>query len=153
MMSPDARDALLVALVLAPATYSRNRFYELYAREPEARRVRRRASMIRSVVRHVASADPQRHGDIIATEPHPTGGVSLTYVVPAMGLRRTTVLDVIEMALIRYAIARASGSALAADDVDRARIEAAAHGLTGFAIEAPEAIEIGEEHGAADGGA
>jgi hypothetical protein len=42
-------EALLVALVLVPASYSRNRFFELY-KDPARRRVRRRAAQLRSVV-------------------------------------------------------------------------------------------------------
>lgn len=132
---PDL-DALLVALVLDPSTYSRNRFFELYA-EPAARRARRRASLIRSIVRHVASADAERHGDIVAVLPGEGGAVELTYTVPAMGLRRTTRLDALEMALVRFAIARARAAAplappLAPDDRDRLRIEAALHRLSGL---------------------
>ena len=44
-------DALLVALVLDPSTYSRNRFFDRH-NNAVFRRVRRRASLVRSVVRH-----------------------------------------------------------------------------------------------------
>jgi hypothetical protein len=129
------REALLVALVIAPATYSRNRFFDLYA-DPDARRARRRASLIRSIVRHVASLDEERHGEIVEAREAGDGAVTLTYVVPAMGLRRTTTLEPIEMALIRYAIARARAIAVLAPplpegDPDRLRIEEALHRLAG----------------------
>ena len=58
------RDALLAALVLAPATYSRNRFFDLHA-DPEVRRIRRRASQIRGVVRHVTRASAADRSVII----------------------------------------------------------------------------------------
>ena len=132
-------EALLVALVLAPATYSRNRFFDLYA-DPEARRTRRRASLLRSIVRHVAAIDQARHGEIVGAEPAPGGSVLLTYVVPAMGLRRTTTLEPIEMALVRYAIARARAIAVLAPplpegDPDRLRIESTLHRLAGLPAE------------------
>lgn len=119
-------EALLVALVLAPATYSRNRFFALYT-DPEVRRVRSRAALVRSIVRHVARIDPAERGEILSVEPTATGRVELTYVVPALGLRRTATLDPIELSLVRFDMARAPGKRepLAADDPDRLRIEAA----------------------------
>jgi len=44
--------------------------------------------------------------------------------VPALGLRHTARLDPLEVALVRYALAR-SGGPLRPDDPDRALIEAA----------------------------
>ena len=123
MNAPDL-EALLVALVLAPATYSRNRFFSLYT-DPEVRRVRRRASLIRSIVRHVSHVP-----SALKIEPAGGGSVALTYVVPSIGLRRTSLLDPIELALVRFAAARApkepaASASLAPDDPDRLRIEAA----------------------------
>jgi hypothetical protein len=117
-------EALLVALVLAPATYSRNRFFRLYE-DPAVRRVRRRASQIRSIVRHVVRADPGAAGEVLGAEPAAGGRVALSYTVPALGLRRTALLDPIELSLVRVAMARGGrGAALPADDADRARIDA-----------------------------
>jgi hypothetical protein len=119
------REALLSALVLAPATYSRNRFFELY-KDPELFRIRRRASQIRSIVRHVTHADPGEPGEIVSVAPLAEDRVELTYAVPALGLRRTAVLDPIEAALVRYALARAKDpGGVDATDPDRARVEAA----------------------------
>jgi hypothetical protein len=138
MNAPDL-EALLVALVLAPATYSRNRFFSLYT-DPEVRRVRRRASLIRSIVRHISSTmgapPPYPHvssgtrGETLKIEPVDGGAVALTYIVPSIGLRRTSILDPLELALVRFAVARApkeraAAAALAPDDPDRLRIEAA----------------------------
>jgi hypothetical protein len=117
-------EAMLVALVLAPATYSRNRFFELY-QDPAVRRVRRRASQIRSIVRHVARVDPRAAAEAIGAEPAEDGRVTLSYVVPALGLRRTALLDPIELSLVRVAMARGGqGADLPAGDADRARIDA-----------------------------
>jgi hypothetical protein len=118
------REALLVALVIAPATYSRNRFFSLYA-DPEVRRVRRRASQIRSIVRHVAGANPREQGEALRVAPARGDRVVLTYAVPALGLRRTAILDPIELSLVRFAIARGGEGAPGPEDPDRARIEAA----------------------------
>jgi hypothetical protein len=123
------REALLAALVLAPTTYSRNRFFELY-KDPEVRHVRRRAAQIRSIVRHVTGADPAGPGEIVSLGPGAGDRVRLVYTVPALGLTRTALLDPIEIALVRFALARAggargSGATPSSDDSDRARIEAA----------------------------
>jgi hypothetical protein len=119
------REALLAALVIAPATYSRNRFFELY-RDPEAHRVRRRASQLRSIVRHITHADPAEPGESVSFAPVGGDRVELTYAVPALSLLRKTLLDPIELSLVRLAIARASRiEGPPPDDPDRARVEAA----------------------------
>ena len=104
MTPPIDLDALLVALVLAPGTYSRNRFFGLYT-DPSARRARRRASMLRGVVRHLA-ADAAG----VALAPGEGGGAVLTYEVPTLGLKRTMALEALELAVVRFAVARAQGA-------------------------------------------
>jgi hypothetical protein len=110
------RDGLLAALVLDPATFSRNRFFALY-QDPSIRRIRRRAALLRGVVRHAASAP-------VELSPAEGERVALSYELPALGLRRRVLLDPLEVSLVRFAMARARG-ALVAGDPDRARVEAA----------------------------
>jgi len=119
-------EALLVALVLDPATYSRNRFFHLYT-DPAARRVRRRAVLVRSIIRHVAAEDAARRGEIVDAVPLGDGWVELSYTVPALGLRRITRLDAMELCLVRFAIVRAPGARRSNvdEDADRQRIEGA----------------------------
>lgn len=93
-------EALLVALVLAPSTFSRNRFFSLYA-DPEARRVRRRAALLRSIVRQLVAG-----ADRAGLAPAASGGALLTYDVPSLGLKRTAALDALELAVLRIAVAR-----------------------------------------------
>lgn len=133
------REALLVALVLSPAIFSRNRFFALYE-DPEVRRIRRRASHVRGIVRQVTGGRAARGdlGEGVRVAQAPGGRVELGYDVPALGLRRTVVLDPLEMALVRFAIARAAGAgALLPDDPDRARVEAALARLAPVADGAP----------------
>ncbi|MCC6559136.1 MAG: hypothetical protein IT372_39935 [Polyangiaceae bacterium] len=120
-------DALMVALVLAPTTYSRNRFFALY-HDPAARRARRRAATLRSVVRHLGgSADAAD----VAITPAEGGGAVLTYEVPALGLKRRIALEALELAVVRFAVARALGGeaapppALRPELSDGPRIDAA----------------------------
>jgi hypothetical protein len=117
------REALLAALVIAPATYSRNRFFELY-KDPEVFRVRRRASQLRSIVRHVTRAAPGEEGEILSVAAAGDDRVELTYRVRALGLRRTAVLSPIELSLVRFAMARSEGGPPPGDP-DRERVLAA----------------------------
>jgi hypothetical protein len=94
--------ALLVALVLVPHSYPRNRFYDMY-RRPGAARTRRRAAMLRSLIADMLSdaddavlrRDGQRH--------------LLSYSLPELGATRSTLLDDDELALIVLAAARHEG--------------------------------------------
>jgi len=132
------REALLAALVIAPAAYARNRFFELY-QDPEAYRVRRRASQLRSIVRHVTGRGLAQPGQGVSFSPAAGDRVVLTYAVPALGLRRTALLDPIELALVRLLIARARGGPPPGDP-DRARVEAALARLApARAADTPEA--------------
>jgi hypothetical protein len=122
-MSGLDREALFVAMVIAPTTYARNRFFDLY-KDPEVRRLRRRAAQIRSIVRHVTRASAAEPAERLTFAPADDGRTELRYTVPTIALRRVALLDPIELALVRFAIARAEGG-LAYDDPDRARVEAA----------------------------
>ncbi|WP_437506501.1 hypothetical protein [Sorangium sp. So ce1099] len=108
---PIDLEALLVALVLAPTTFSRNRFFSLYT-DPETRRVRRRAALLRSIVRQLVAG-----ADRAGLAPAASGGALLTYDVPSLGLKRTAALDALELAVLRIAVSRGAGPQ--GDDVAR----------------------------------
>ncbi|MGK3988879.1 hypothetical protein WME99_37900 [Sorangium sp. So ce136] len=112
---PIDLEALLVALVLAPTTFSRNRFFSLYT-DPETRRVRRRAALLRSIVRQLVAG-----ADRAGLAPAASGGALLTYDVPSLGLKRTAALDALELAVLRIAVSRgaAPGAGQQGDDVAR----------------------------------
>lgn len=116
-------EALLVALVLDPATYSRNRFFEMYT-DPEIRRVRRRAQLVRGIVRHMSQLSEEERTRTLSIEP-PTGDeaelegmVRIRYEVPSLGLRRTFLLDATELALVRFALASRAANRPDCDDSD-----------------------------------
>jgi hypothetical protein len=132
MIPPPDPDALLVALVLCPGAYSRNRFYAMYV-NPEASAVRRRAALVRSIVAALAHADPLRRGRVVSIDDCNDSGMgSLTYVVSSVGLRRSTTLTSLELSIIQYAVTRRVGIAegLDAGDGTRERIEGALRGLS-----------------------
>jgi hypothetical protein len=100
-------DALLCALVLAPRTFARNRFFSLYT-QSAAKHARARAAELRTIVR-----------------PGDDGFIVLRYGVPGIRMERTAVLDALELPLLRFALWRASsgrahhGAELAVTDDDR----------------------------------
>ncbi len=98
-------DALLCALVLAPRAYARNRFFELF-QLPEIRRTRRRASLVRGVIRQLVG-ERGRRGELIGEQVLDNGRVLLRYVIGDLSFTRTTALIPLEAALVRYALARA----------------------------------------------
>jgi hypothetical protein len=112
--APDA-DALLCALVLAPSTFSRNRFFSMFER-PELRRVRRRATRLRGIMRHLTNG-AEITGEIELTD----GRRMLRYNVPALGLSRTAALSRLESAMLGFALARSRGTK--ADEGDRLLVE------------------------------
>jgi len=92
-------DSLLVALVLVPHSYPRNRFYQLF-RDPDAYRVRRRAALLRSLI-----ADLSGDADKVTIERR-DGGVSLSYLLVDVSVQRTTFVDERELELVTYAVSR-----------------------------------------------
>jgi hypothetical protein len=127
-------EALFVALVLAPATYSRNRFHDLYT-DQAMRRVRRRATHVRGVLRQLAGIDASARGELLrAAVEDADGGALLRFDVPALGLRRTTRLDELELSVVRFALARDAGAPLAEDDADVRRVETALRRLADFEL-------------------
>ncbi|HZO16988.1 MAG TPA: hypothetical protein VFB62_27115 [Polyangiaceae bacterium] len=93
-------DALLVALVLVPRSYPRNRFFGLY-RFPPARRVRRRAAILRSLI-----ADLTHGVDDFELERN-SHRLRLRYRLIDVGATRTTHLSDQELALVKLGVERA----------------------------------------------
>jgi hypothetical protein len=131
-MTAPSSDALLVALVLCPGAYSRNRFYAMYA-TPEGSAVRRRAALVRSIVAELAHPDPLRRGRVVSMDDiSAQGHGSLTYVVSSLGLRRSTSLTALEFSIIQYAVTRKVGSTpeFDAGESSHERLENALCGLS-----------------------
>lgn len=119
------REALLCALVLSPLTFPRNRFFQLFT-QPWARKVRSRATQIRSILRHLARQS-DRATQAQALVEGDQGGVAVRYAMRDLRLSRTTRLDRLEIAVLRFALARAGGlpdePTLQATDEDRRLVE------------------------------
>lgn len=126
---PSARrvnpDALLCALVLAPNTFARNRFFGLYE-DPAMRRVRRRAYHVRGVLRQLLGQGNER-ALLIGRAELDDNRVLIRYRLDNVKLERTTALSTLEAAVLNYALHRAGQGEL--EDEDRARVESALESL------------------------
>jgi hypothetical protein len=97
------RGALLCALVLAPTTFARNRFFTLFT-ETTARRTRSRATQLRTIVRHLSHENPR--AEVIELALREDGSHVLRYSIESLKLLRTSVLARLELALVRFALSR-----------------------------------------------
>jgi hypothetical protein len=129
-------EALLCALVLAPTAFSRNRFFELFE-IPEKRRVRRRATRVRGILRQLL-AGAEITGEVELDD----GRRILRYQVPSLNLSRSAALSRLESATLRFALDRAKKRE--PDAEVRALVEGALHrlaGIPGLSAEASSLVE------------
>lgn len=118
-------DALLCALVLAPSTFARNRFFGLYE-DPGMRRVRRRAYHVRSILRQLLGQGKDR-ALVIGRLEMDDSRVLIRYQIENLKLERTTALSALESAVLNYALHRAGKGEL--EDHERALVEGALSSL------------------------
>ncbi|MEY4548804.1 MAG: hypothetical protein RL685_4999 [Pseudomonadota bacterium] len=119
-------DGLLCALVLAPDTFARNRFFKLYE-DPVMRRTRRRAYHVRAIVRQLLGQGKDK-ALLIGRWELDDDRVLLRYRLESLKLERTTALSVLESAVLSFALHRAGQGEL--DQEDRARVERALENLS-----------------------
>ncbi len=118
-------DGLLCALVLAPGTFARNRFFGLYE-DPLFRRTRRRAYHVRGVLRQLLGQGKDR-ALLIGRLELDDERVLIRYRVDSLKLERTTALSALESSVLSYAMHRAGRGELL--DEDRQRVEQALSSL------------------------
>jgi hypothetical protein len=114
-------EALLAALILAPRTFSRNRFFWLFER-PEAMKIRRRAARVRGILRQLTGT-PKPAAEIVGERVLTDGQVHLRYRVEDLGYTRTAALSSLEAAALRYAMHRSGKAKLSHEE--RAAVEGA----------------------------
>jgi len=110
-------DALLCALVLAPATFSRNRFFGLFE-DSAARRVRRRAARVRGVIRQLLGHGRPK-AELVGERVLDDGQLFLRYRIEQLAFERTVALSPLEAATLRYALHRAGVGELSHEDRQR----------------------------------
>jgi hypothetical protein len=125
------REALIVGMTLVPALLSRNRSFALFE-DPEVRRARFRAALLRGIVRQLAGGQGRVESlEVVATG---RGGDrelrEIRYRVPGLRVDRRALLTEAEYACVAYLAGRASVTGLSASDEDRARIDAALRRLS-----------------------
>ncbi len=139
-MTRPSANALLVALVLAPDTYSRNKYFELF-QEEALWHARRRAQILRSIIRdltepwpHPGARAPVAGPDFY--EERPLGEViALEYRVSDLDYRRSAVLTPLEAATLHYALAKSGHGKVSASD--QTQVETALRSLGGTDVDAP----------------
>lgn len=105
-------DALLCALVLAPQTFSRNRFFALY-QDPSLRRIRRRAARVRGILQQLLGVGRSK-AELTGEQVLDDGQVLIRFRVRDMAYDRTAALTELEAAALRYALHRAGAGPLSA---------------------------------------
>lgn len=118
-------EALLCALVLAPNTFARNRFFGMFE-DPAARRVRRRAYHVRSILRQLLGTGKER-ALITGRLELDDSRVLLRYRLENLKLERTTALSSLEFAVLNYALHRAGRGDL--EEEEKTLVENALHSL------------------------
>jgi hypothetical protein len=108
-------DALLCALVLAPNTYARNQFFDIFE-NTELKRVRRRAKRARALIRQILGQG--REPAEIVGEQIMDDRVLLRLQITNLSFQRTTSLAPLEAALVHYAVHKARGDEVSAEDVE-----------------------------------
>lgn len=126
-MNPEVDlNALLAALILAPRTFARNRFFALF-QNPEAAKIRRRAARVRGILRQLTGT-PKPAAEIIGERVLSDGQVHLRYRVDELGYTRTAALSSLEAATLRYAMHRSGKATLSHEE--RTAVESALSRLT-----------------------
>lgn len=127
-------EALLCALILAPRTFPRNRYFSLYE-DAVARKMRRRASRVRGIIRQLV-ANGREQAEITGEQVLADGRLLIRYRIEGLALHRTIALSQLEAAALHYALHRAGIGVLAAED--RRLVERTLERL-GADLEAPSA--------------
>jgi hypothetical protein len=115
------RDALTVGMTLVPGLLSRNRSFALFE-DPDVRRARARAAVLRGIVRQLAGAQGGVEGLAVVRG---GGFFELRYRVPGLRIERRATLTDLELSCVRYLAGRAGVSALHPSDEDRVCVDGA----------------------------
>jgi hypothetical protein len=124
-------EALLCALVLAPNTFPRNRFFGLFE-QPALRRIRRRAYHVRGILRQLLGTGKDKALVTGRLELDDTR-VLLRYRVENVKMERTTALSALEFALLNYALHRAGHGEV--EEEERTLVENALRSLGGDTVD------------------
>jgi hypothetical protein len=119
--TPPHAEGLFVALVLAPGTFPRNKFFELY-RDEELMLARRRAQFVRNLLKDLT--EPWTHpqggnthsAPVIEEEIEKDGLFYLSYRFDELRFRRRAVLSLLEAKTLLYALHQSGRGHISAED-------------------------------------
>ena len=115
------RDALTIAMAVVPGIYSRNKYFAFYS-DPEVRRARARASLLRGIVRQLAGSQGEaKRIALVRGE----SGAQLSFAIAQVRLERKVTLSDLEASCVAYLASRAGVKELVASEEDRAKIDRA----------------------------
>ena len=98
------REALTVAMAVAPSVLSRNRMFPLY-KQAEVLRARARAAVLRGLVRQLCGL----FGEVRGLSLEPSGNQCVVrYMLPCIHSTRHVELSLVELACLRYMLGKAS---------------------------------------------
>lgn len=103
-------------MVLVPQTYARNRFFKLFD-DPDYARLRKRAKAVRGLIRELLGTGT-RKAEIVGTQVL-DDQVLLRIQISGLNYERTTSLSHLEAALLSFAVNRARGISVPAEDEAR----------------------------------
>lgn len=137
------RDALTVAMAVAPGVYARNRLFSFF-KDPEVKKAKGRAAVLRGLAAQLS--DLRGAASEVAIE-RAGGQAVVRYRIDSLRFERRTVLSEIEAACLLYLAARAGASDLRPTAEDRALLHAAlrklAAGLGGVGAAGPRQSPLG----------
>jgi hypothetical protein len=118
-------DALMVALIVAPGVYARNRMFSLFEEAP-MKAARKRASLVRGIVRQWMTY--RREELRVCFAPGSSGilgdcSVRLTYTIESVRLRCDVSLTELEAACLRYVASRGPKAVLEPNAADATRVQ------------------------------
>jgi hypothetical protein len=114
-------DAVMVALIVAPGVYSRNRMFALFEQAP-MKAARKRASLVRGIVRQWMTVRREDLGVHFTHED--AGAVRLTYTIASVHLRCEVSLTELEDTCLRYVASRGPKAVLAPNVTEAERVHA-----------------------------
>jgi hypothetical protein len=131
------REALTVAMAVAPGVYARNRMFAFF-KDPQVRHAKQRAAVLRGVIRQLTGLHGEVDEVVLSRGAH--GPAVLKYRISSVHLVRSMELSEIEAACVAYLAARAGVPGMHATLEDRALIDGTLRKLAaGLALSVIEA--------------
>jgi hypothetical protein len=135
------RDALTVAMAVAPGVYARNRLFSFF-KDPDVKKAKRRAAVLRGLAQQLS--DRRGAASRVVVE-RAAGRAVVRFRIDSLRFERQTVLSEVEAACLLYLTARAGATDLCPTAEDRALLHTVLRRLaTGLGAGAPRPGPFGD---------